>query len=58
MNYIFLFLLQVLKGFNLKVPNGKRIALVGESGCGKSTVIKLISRFYDPQRGTVSASSL
>ncbi|CAB3990056.1 multidrug resistance 1 isoform X2, partial [Paramuricea clavata] len=44
---------QILKDFSLKVPHGKRIALVGESGCGKSTVVKLISRFYDPQKGSV-----
>ncbi|XP_028410025.1 multidrug resistance protein 1-like [Dendronephthya gigantea] len=44
---------QVLKYFNLKVPRGKRVALVGESGCGKSTVVKLLSRFYDPQRGSI-----
>lgn len=45
---------QILKDFSLKVPLGKRVALVGESGCGKSTVVKLISRFYDPQTGSVS----
>ena len=43
-----------MKDFSLKVPCGKRVALVGESGCGKSTVAKLISRFYDPQKGSVS----
>ena len=45
---------QILKDFNLKVPSGKRVALVGESGCGKSTVVKLIQRFYDPVMGSVS----
>ncbi|CAB3983659.1 Multidrug resistance 1 [Paramuricea clavata] len=38
---------QVLCNFTLSVPKGKRVALVGESGCGKSTVVKLIQRFYD-----------
>ncbi|CAB4029963.1 multidrug resistance 1-like isoform X1 [Paramuricea clavata] len=45
--------IQILKDFSLKVPHGKRVALVGESGCGKSTVVKLVSRFYDTQKGSV-----
>ena len=49
---------QILKDFNLKVPSGKRVALVGESGCGKSTVVKLIQRFYDPVKGYVSTARL
>ena len=50
-----LFLLtKVLKEFSLTVKSGKTVALVGESGCGKSTVVKLIQRFYDPLRGEVS----
>jgi ABC-type bacteriocin/lantibiotic exporter with double-glycine peptidase domain len=35
------------------VPKGKRVALVGESGCGKSTVVKLIQRFYDIAEGSL-----
>jgi ABC-type bacteriocin/lantibiotic exporter with double-glycine peptidase domain len=35
------------------VPKGKRVALVGESGCGKSTVVKLIQRFYDVAEGSL-----
>ncbi|KAI6014671.1 ste6-like protein [Pisolithus marmoratus] len=43
----------VLRGLNLKVAPGTYVALVGASGCGKSTVIQLIERFYDPSVGRV-----
>ena len=43
----------VLQGVNLKIRDGERMALVGQSGAGKSTVIELISRFYDVQEGEV-----
>jgi len=42
---------QVLNKISLMVKAGQRIALVGESGCGKSTVIQLIQRFYDLENG-------
>jgi ATP-binding cassette subfamily B (MDR/TAP) protein 1 len=44
---------QVLKEVDLKVPQGKVIALVGSSGCGKSSIINMILRFYDPQNGHI-----
>ncbi len=43
----------VLHGISIDVPEGGCIALVGESGGGKSTTAKLIARFYDPREGTV-----
>jgi ATP-binding cassette subfamily B (MDR/TAP) protein 1 len=43
----------VLRGINLKFEPGQYVALVGASGCGKSTVISLLERFYDPQRGSI-----
>ncbi|KAG5572892.1 hypothetical protein H5410_062658 [Solanum commersonii] len=43
----------VLKDFNLKIPRGKTVALVGGSGSGKSTVIALLQRFYDPLAGEI-----
>ncbi|XP_060519433.1 ATP-dependent translocase ABCB1-like isoform X2 [Cylas formicarius] len=44
----------VLEDLDLYVQQGKTVALVGASGCGKSTIIQLIERFYDPTSGTVS----
>ncbi|XP_050450090.1 multidrug resistance protein homolog 49 isoform X4 [Cataglyphis hispanica] len=44
----------VLKGLNLIVKSGQMVALVGQSGCGKSTCIQLLQRLYDPLAGTVT----
>ncbi|NXB19755.1 MDR1 protein, partial [Rhagologus leucostigma] len=46
--------LKILKGLNLKVQTGKTIALVGASGCGKSTTVQLLQRFYDPDQGEIT----
>jgi ATP-binding cassette subfamily B (MDR/TAP) protein 1 len=43
----------ILKDFNLQIPAGQTIALVGSSGSGKSTAIALVQRFYDASEGTV-----
>lgn len=44
---------QIFAGFSLFVLNGTTVALVGQSGSGKSTVVSLIERFYDPESGEV-----
>ncbi|ELU04466.1 hypothetical protein CAPTEDRAFT_135774, partial [Capitella teleta] len=44
---------KVLKGLDLSVNVGQTVALVGSSGCGKSTTVSLLQRFYDPLQGTV-----
>ncbi|GAA0138414.1 ATP-binding cassette [Lithospermum erythrorhizon] len=43
----------ILQGLNLKVPAGKTVGLVGGSGSGKSTIIALLQRFYDPTEGDI-----
>ena len=43
----------ILSGLNLKINSGETVALVGTSGCGKSTIIQLIQRFYDPDSGEI-----
>ena len=43
----------VLTNFNLKVPAGTNVAIVGETGAGKSTLVNLVCRFYEPTKGQV-----
>lgn len=43
-----------LKNVSFIVPSGKTVALVGETGGGKSTILKLIDRFYDVKSGSIS----
>jgi len=44
---------KILSNFNLKIPKGKKVALVGTSGAGKSTIIKLLYRLYDLDKGDI-----
>ena len=48
----------ILPEFDLSIPAGQTIALVGTTGAGKSTLAKLISRFYDPTRGVVALDGI
>ena len=43
----------VLRNFNLTIKSGESIGIAGESGCGKSTIISLLLRFYDPEQGEI-----
>uniref|UniRef100_A0A8C4XV46 Bile salt export pump n=1 Tax=Falco tinnunculus TaxID=100819 RepID=A0A8C4XV46_FALTI len=45
--------IQVLKGLSVAVKPGQTLAFVGSSGCGKSTSVQLLERFYDPETGSV-----
>lgn len=49
---------KLIEDFNLKVKPGQRIAIVGPTGCGKSTLINLLMRFYDVKQGSISVSSV
>lgn len=44
----------LIRNFNLSVKPGQRIAIVGPTGCGKTTLINLLMRFYDPQAGEIA----
>ncbi|MFG2571218.1 ABC transporter ATP-binding protein [Streptomyces sp. NPDC048481] len=45
---------EALSGIELRIPAGQTVAFVGETGAGKSTVVKLVARFYDPTAGRVT----
>ncbi|XP_059638896.1 ABC transporter B family member 15-like [Cornus florida] len=48
----------ILTSLSLKIDAGKVVALVGQSGCGKSTIIRMIERFYDPSKGSVEIDGI
>ena len=45
---------QILNGLSFKVAAGKRVALVGGSGAGKSTIVRLLYRFFEPKSGSIT----
>lgn len=47
---------KLIEGLNVRVENGWKVAIVGPTGCGKSTMINLLMRFYDVNSGTISVS--
>ena len=49
---------QVLKGFDLTIPAGSSLAIVGQNGAGKTTTAKLLCRLYDPQDGTIEVDGV
>lgn len=49
---------EALSGVDLRIPAGQTVAFVGETGAGKSTLVKLVARFYDPTDGRVTADGV
>ncbi|WP_443080614.1 ABC transporter ATP-binding protein [Streptomyces sp. PTD5-9] len=49
---------EALSGVDLRIPAGQTVAFVGETGAGKSTLVKLVARFYDPTGGRVTADGV
>lgn len=49
---------ELIKDFNLKVKPGQRVAIVGPTGCGKTTIINLLMRFYDVDSGAIKVEGI
>jgi ATP-binding cassette, subfamily B, bacterial len=50
--------IQVLKGININIKSGEKIAIVGQSGSGKSTIVQLLMKFYDISGGSISIDGI
>jgi ABC-type bacteriocin/lantibiotic exporter with double-glycine peptidase domain len=48
----------VLKDINMDIPAGSRVAIIGETGSGKTTLMHLLPRFYDPKQGTITVDGV
>ncbi len=48
----------LIQGFSLNVKSGQRVAIVGPTGCGKTTLINLLMRFYDPDSGSIAVEGV
>lgn len=49
---------KLIENFNLEIPKGKKIAIVGPTGCGKTTMINLLLRFYDVKKGSIKLNGI
>lgn len=49
---------EVLKGLSVKIPAGTSLAIIGPNGCGKSTLVNLVPRFFDPQQGSIRINGI
>ncbi|MFE9929579.1 ABC transporter ATP-binding protein [Streptomyces sp. NPDC005533] len=49
---------EALAGISLRIPAGQTVAFVGETGAGKSTLVKMVARFYDPTSGRITADGV
>ncbi|MFM7115880.1 MAG: ABC transporter transmembrane domain-containing protein [Planctomycetota bacterium] len=49
---------EVLKGLSVKIPAGTSLAIIGPNGCGKSTLVNLVPRFFDPHQGSIRINGI
>lgn len=49
---------QIITDMDLQIPTGQRVAVVGSTGSGKSTLVKVLTRFYDPQAGSITLDGI